>query len=69
MICFQTILDPQDVFSEIPEMQLRNISEKRLENGMVYGVKSKEGFRVERLFSTNPQDYLNPKYQFGNILY
>lgn len=34
----------------------------------VMACKSSEGYILERIYSTNPQDYLNPNLQPGKIL-
>lgn len=34
----------------------------------VLALKTPEGYLLERLYSTNPNDYLNPLLQPGNLL-
>ena len=64
----QTVIDLNEVFDmnyakKIPKQQY-----KRVDNCILFGVKCNEGFRVNRIFSTNPADYLDPVYQSGNII-
>ena len=62
-----TIYDPEFVFST----QQNNVSYSEMS---VDGVKvqisleNNSDFRVERIISTNPNDYLNPKLQPGSII-
>lgn len=65
---FQTILNPIDVFESQPFLLNHKQIHKKLENSVVYGVKCNEGLKIQQLFSTNPEDYLNPQYSPGNIL-
>ena len=37
-------------------------------NGFVEGRSTDTGFQVTRLISTNPQDYLDPRYSPGSVL-
>lgn len=68
MIAFQSVLDPYDVFIWPPYLPKTELKQKKLENGVLFGVQSKEGFSIQGIFSTDPQDYLNPKYQIGRCI-
>lgn len=41
---------------------------KQTKFGRIEGKRCDEGFRINRLISTNPLDYLNPDYYPGNII-
>lgn len=65
---FQTILDPMEVF-EVQNLQSRQeLQYKTLENKTIYGVKCKEGFKIQGLFSLDPHDYLSPDFEIGKII-
>ncbi len=65
---FQTILDPSEVLLARSEEPLMKIQEKRLENRVVFGVEYNGRLKITQLFSTDPADYLNPRYQIGNLI-
>ncbi len=67
-IMFQTVLDPMEVFEEKNLQSQQKMQSKRLENRVIYGIKYKEGLEIQGLFSTNPEDYLLPEFQIGNII-
>ena len=31
-------------------------------------VRGEDGMHIDRIISTNPRDYLNPRFQVGNLL-
>ncbi len=68
LIMFQTVLDPMEVFEEKNLQSQQKMQSKRLENRVIYGIKYKEGLEIQGLFSTNPEDYLLPEFQIGNII-
>ncbi len=41
---------------------------KNINGIVVEGIKSNDGVVINRLISTNPSDYLNPKYNIGEVL-
>jgi len=51
---FQTILDPMEVFETQNLHSRQELQYKTLENKTIYGVKCKEGFKIQGLFSFNP---------------
>ena len=69
-IMFQTVLDPMEVFKDKNLQSQQKMQSKRLENRLIYGIKyrEKEGLEIQGLFSTNPEDYLLPEFQIGNII-
>ena len=63
-----TIIDLNEVMDPNYMKNFQACDSKRLENCIVYGVKCKEGFQVNGIFSTKPADYLNPNYESGKYL-
>ena len=57
-----TIVSEYDIFytpsNESPSL-------RRLGSVYCEGLQTAEGFRINRLISTNPADYLNPAYAVG----
>lgn len=63
-----TIIDPNEIMDTSYMKNFQPADCKTLENCVVYGVKCKEGFQINGIFSTNPADYLNPNYESGKFL-
>lgn len=61
-----TIIDINEVFNTEYSKNMPDMECKRVDNCIVYGVKCKEGFQVQQIFSTDPSDYLS--YDVGSII-
>lgn len=59
-----TIVNLNDVF---PQPQLPKFECKKEDNRYIEGYQTKGGFVITRLMSTDPRDYLDHKYDIGNI--
>ncbi|MDF2568247.1 MAG: YlzJ-like protein [Oscillospiraceae bacterium] len=60
-----TIIDLSEVMASPQDISYEY---KQIGSCMLQGTNCKEGFMVDRIISTNPSDYLNPKYQIGKFL-
>ncbi len=63
---FQTILDLNEVFAT--EACPPACAYIRQGNRLLQCVRRDDGIFLDRLISTNPQDYLNPRYQVGQLV-
>lgn len=59
-----TIVSLNDVF---PQSELPKYEYKRNGNRFIEGYQTKKGFVIHRLMSTDLNDYLDHKYESGNI--
>lgn len=60
-----TIVPPEQIFGTAENMQYEY---KRVKNSLVQGVAQEGRFMVERLISTDPSLYLDPRYAPGGHL-
>lgn len=60
-----TIVPPEQIFAAENNLQYEY---KRVNNSLVQGVARDGRFMVERLISTDPSMYLNPRYSPGGRL-
>lgn len=56
---------PVDFLTEQPVLPVCTL--KQFKGGMVEGIKTEQGFVINRIISTDPSIYLNPKYAPGQI--
>ncbi len=61
-----TIIDMDDIFYE--QISVNNSSFKDIGNIHFEGERSKNGIRIQRIISTNPNDYLNGNYDIGKYI-
>lgn len=59
-----TIVRLNDIF---PQPDLPQFEYKKDDNRYIEGYRTKAGFVITRLMSTDPRDYLEHKYDSGNI--
>lgn len=60
-----TIIDEYDVLGN---QNLNEYSYKNKNGAVFEGLKTNDGFVIQRVISTNPKDFLNSDYTYGNIL-
>ncbi|MBQ7288539.1 MAG: YlzJ-like family protein [Clostridia bacterium] len=59
-----TIVPAEFVFSEAFKLQ-PPVETLCLKNGLLETKRTEQGREILRLISTNPKDYLNPRYNMG----
>ncbi|WP_159438281.1 YlzJ-like family protein [Massiliimalia massiliensis] len=57
-----TIIDENEIFAQENQP---SYFYKRVDNCILEGVKYNQDVMLNRIISTNPKDYLNPKYSLG----
>ena len=63
-----TIIDIAEVMEPSFLPKISDHQYKIVDNCIVKGVQCKSGFRVLDIFSTDPNDYLNPKFQKDTMI-
>ncbi len=66
-----TIYDPNMIFKSLNSNAKQNstsYTELNINGTMLEVSQTDKDYRVERIISTNPSDFLNPRFQPGSII-
>ncbi len=67
---FHTILNPDEVFAVFPDGESVSQGEIICRGGRIFeGTKSNGRFVIGRMISTDPMDYLDPRYFPGKSIF